>query len=64
MWGMDYFFWHITKLCQSVIENRKKITVAIPAPVSGLAQQIEPLSLLEKKNQKLHSPQPKIENIS
>ena len=39
MRGMDNFFWHITKLHQSVIENRKKITVAIPAPVSGLVQQ-------------------------
>ena len=38
--------------------------VAIPAAVSSLEQQIEPLSLLEKKKWKLHSPQPKIENIS
>ena len=33
MRGMDNFIWHITKLQQSVIEKRKKITVAIPAPV-------------------------------
>ena len=53
MRGMDNFFWHITKLHQSVIENRKKITVALPAPVSSLAQQIEPLSLLEEKKSKV-----------
>ena len=53
MRGMDNFFWHITKLHQSVIENRKKIMVAMPAPVYGLAQQIEPLSLLEKDTSKV-----------
>ena len=37
---MDNLFWHITKLHQSVIENKKKIGVAIPAPVSGLNQWI------------------------
>ena len=35
MQGMDNFSWHITKLHQPVTENKEKITVAIPAPVSG-----------------------------
>ena len=38
MRGMDNLFWHITKLHQSAIENKKKIMVAIAAPVSGLTQ--------------------------
>ena len=41
MWGMDNFSWHITRLHQSAIENKEKITVAIPAPVSGLTQWIQ-----------------------
>ena len=35
MQGMDNFFWHITELKYWAFENKQKVTVAIPAPVSG-----------------------------
>ena len=47
MRGMDNFFWHITESKYWAFENKEKITVAIPAPVSGLTQWIRASSLLE-----------------
>ena len=35
MRGMDNFFWHITELKYWAFENKQKVAVAIPAPVSG-----------------------------
>ena len=65
MRGMDNFLWHITKLHQSAIENKKKITVAIPAPVSGLTQWIRAfVTLGENKFQNLLTLQPKNDTIS
>ena len=40
MRGKDNFFWHITGSKYLAFENKEKITVAIPAPVSGLTQRI------------------------
>ena len=40
MRGMDNFFWHITESKLWAFEHNEKITVAIPAPVSGLTQWI------------------------
>ena len=40
MRGMNNFFWHITESKLWAFENKEKITVAIPAPVSGLTQWI------------------------
>ena len=64
MQGMDNFFWHIIKLHQSVIENKKKITVAIRAPVSGLMQWIRAFVTLRENNfQNLQTLQPKYETF-
>ena len=65
MRGMDNFFWHITKLPQSAIENKKKITVAIPAPVSSLTQWIRAfVTHWENTFQNLQTLQPKNKTIS
>ena len=64
MRGMDYFSWHIAKLHQSAIENKEKITVAIPAPVSSLTQWIRAfVTLGENTFQNLQTLQPKNETI-
>ena len=45
--------------------NKEKITVAIPAPVSGLTQWIQAfVTLGENAFQNLQTPQPKNETIS
>ena len=65
MRGMDNFSWHITKLHQSVIKSKEKITVAILAPVSGLTQWIRVfVTLGENTFQNLQTLQPKTLTIS
>ena len=60
MRGMDNFFLHITESKKWVFENKEKITVAIPAPVSGLTQWIRAfVTLGENTFQNLQTLQPK-----
>ena len=65
MRGMDKFFWHITESKSWAFENKEKIMVAIPAPVSGLTQWIRAfVTLGENTFQNLQTLQPKNETIS
>ena len=65
MRGMDNFFWHITESKKWAFENKEKITVAIPAPVSGLTQWIWAfVTFGENTFQNLQTLQPKNETIS